>query len=112
MPGRTRHPGAACGDGGDFGSVHQQADKQERRHREQGVRGDARKSGLRYPNHICEEGTVMEARTLMNNEIKLENMTLVTVQHKKTSLKTPPSAENNSKKLQEFNNSKRFLYKY
>ena len=39
---------------------------------------------------------------LMCNEIKLENMTLVTVQHKKTSLKTPPSAENNPKKLQEF----------
>ena len=36
------------------------------------------------------------------NEIKLENMSLVTVQHKKTSLKTPPSAENNPKKLQEF----------
>ena len=39
---------------------------------------------------------------LMCNEIKLENMTLVTVQHKKTSLKTPPSAGNNPKKLQEF----------
>ena len=43
-----------------------------------------------------------EQPTLMHNEIKLENMTLVTVQHKKTSLKTPPSAENNPKKLQEF----------
>ena len=49
-------PGAVCGDGGDFRAVHQQAYKQERRHREQGVRGDARKAGVRYPNHVCEEG--------------------------------------------------------
>lgn len=72
MPGRTRHPGAACKDGGDFGSVHQQADKQEGRHREQGVRRDARKAGLRYPDYICEEGTVMEALSPMNSEIKLD----------------------------------------
>lgn len=46
MPGRTRHPGAACRDGRDFRSVHQQAHKQEGRDREQDVRGDARKAGL------------------------------------------------------------------
>ena len=41
MPGGKHHSGAACGDGGDFSSVNQQAHKQEGRHREHGVRGDA-----------------------------------------------------------------------
>ena len=59
-----RHPGAACGDGGDFSSVHQQTDKQVVRHREQGVRGDARKAWLRYSNHICEEGNQLTNRDL------------------------------------------------
>ena len=32
-----------------------QADKQEGRHREQGVRRDARKAGLRYPDYLCKK---------------------------------------------------------
>ena len=49
---------------GNFRSVHQQADKQERLYREQGVRGDARKAGLRNSDHLCEEGNKLTNRDL------------------------------------------------